>query len=280
MTRLHTYISSDNNNNHNNVSDWNALIDDEYIRTFCFNIHNVDVITCRRIPKNSDTEPALMSNNSDDDMNNKNTNDDDDIGQEISMLLDDYTENDVNEDVQIPFLWYICYEACQLFHQHEHRYPGTSFPINDDDNGMIGFNEEDEAELLWLDAKQLQSYIVQTLQQDPKYAGLETHPVIQRTLLQPHTIMNDSHSSNETSTPMSIEEDNNNDTSSSMIHDHPSKYAIEMVRYGNGEIHTIASIVGGIAAQEMMKIITYQYVPMNNTYVYNGITSTGAVYTV
>ena len=58
----------------------------------------------------------------------------------------------------------------------------------------------------------------------------------------------------------------------------PSKYAVEMVRYGNGEIHTIGSIMGGITAQELIKIITYQYVPIRNTYVYNGITSTGAVY--
>lgn len=55
-------------------------------------------------------------------------------------------------------------------------------------------------------------------------------------------------------------------------------YATEMVRYGNAEIHTIASVVGGVASQEAVKIITSQYVPFNNTYVYNGISSSGAVY--
>jgi amyloid beta precursor protein binding protein 1 len=54
--------------------------------------------------------------------------------------------------------------------------------------------------------------------------------------------------------------------------------AIEMVRYGNAEIHTIASVVGGVASQEAVKIITGQYVPINNTYVYNGIASIGGVY--
>ena len=57
-----------------------------------------------------------------------------------------------------------------------------------------------------------------------------------------------------------------------------NKYAKELARYANAEIHTIASIVGGVASQEAVKIITGQYVPLNNTYIYNGIASTGDVY--
>jgi amyloid beta precursor protein binding protein 1 len=55
-------------------------------------------------------------------------------------------------------------------------------------------------------------------------------------------------------------------------------YAKELARYANAEIHTIASVVGGVASQEAVKIITGQYVPFNNTYIYNGIASTGGVY--
>lgn len=57
-----------------------------------------------------------------------------------------------------------------------------------------------------------------------------------------------------------------------------NKYAKELARYANAEIHTIASLVGGVASQEAVKIITGQYVPFNNTYIYNGIASTGDVY--
>ena len=57
-----------------------------------------------------------------------------------------------------------------------------------------------------------------------------------------------------------------------------SDYCTELVRYGNAEIHNIASVVGGVASQEAVKIITGQYVPLNNTYVYNGISSVGGVY--
>lgn len=55
-------------------------------------------------------------------------------------------------------------------------------------------------------------------------------------------------------------------------------HAQEMTRFGAGELHTISSIIGGIAAQEAVKIITQQYVPFNNTYIYNGIASCGAAY--
>lgn len=55
-------------------------------------------------------------------------------------------------------------------------------------------------------------------------------------------------------------------------------YAMELTRYGNAEIHTVASVVGGVASQEAVKLITGQYVPINNTYVYNGIASMAAVY--
>jgi amyloid beta precursor protein binding protein 1 len=55
-------------------------------------------------------------------------------------------------------------------------------------------------------------------------------------------------------------------------------YAAEMTRYGNAELHNVASVIGGVASQEAVKLITGQYVPLNNTYVYNGIASTAGVY--
>jgi amyloid beta precursor protein binding protein 1 len=59
-----------------------------------------------------------------------------------------------------------------------------------------------------------------------------------------------------------------------------NNYAQELARYGNAEIHNIASVVGGVAGQEAVKIITGQYVIIDNTYVYNGIASIGGVYRV
>lgn len=55
-------------------------------------------------------------------------------------------------------------------------------------------------------------------------------------------------------------------------------HASEMVRFGNAELHNVASVLGGVASQEAVKIITGQYVPLDNTYVYNGIAGTAGVY--
>ena len=58
----------------------------------------------------------------------------------------------------------------------------------------------------------------------------------------------------------------------------PAKLATEMVRYGAAELHNVAAILGGVAAQEVVKVVTGQYVPLKHTYVYNGIGSVGGVY--
>lgn len=48
----------------------------------------------------------------------------------------------------------------------------------------------------------------------------------------------------------------------------------EIVRYGGAEIHSVAAFVGGLVAQEAIKLITHQFQPLNNTFVYNGLNGT------
>eukprot|EP01116_Phalansterium_solitarium_P004896 TRINITY_DN16103_c0_g1_i1.p1 TRINITY_DN16103_c0_g1~~TRINITY_DN16103_c0_g1_i1.p1 ORF type:complete len:123 (+),score=42.81 TRINITY_DN16103_c0_g1_i1:65-433(+) len=48
---------------------------------------------------------------------------------------------------------------------------------------------------------------------------------------------------------------------------------VEMVRFGAAELHPIAAFMGGVAAQEIIKLVTHQYTPINNTFIYNGIPS-------
>ena len=45
-------------------------------------------------------------------------------------------------------------------------------------------------------------------------------------------------------------------------------------RWGGAEMHSVASVVGGIAAQEAIKAVTHQYVPLNNTFIFNAMTGT------
>ena len=50
-------------------------------------------------------------------------------------------------------------------------------------------------------------------------------------------------------------------------------HACEMVRYGSPkvELHNTGAILGGVAAQEAVKLLTRQYIPFDNTYAFNGI---------
>lgn len=48
----------------------------------------------------------------------------------------------------------------------------------------------------------------------------------------------------------------------------------EFCRYGAAEIHSVAAFVGGVAAQEVIKVITCQFVPFNNTLIYSAVSST------
>ncbi|KAA8526509.1 hypothetical protein F0562_008288 [Nyssa sinensis] len=45
----------------------------------------------------------------------------------------------------------------------------------------------------------------------------------------------------------------------------------EMCRYGAAELHAIAAFIGGVASQEVIKLITRQFVPMSGTFIFNGV---------
>ncbi|KAK4363147.1 hypothetical protein RND71_018388 [Anisodus tanguticus] len=45
----------------------------------------------------------------------------------------------------------------------------------------------------------------------------------------------------------------------------------EMCRYGASKLHAVASFVGGVASQEVIKLITRQFIPMSGTFIFNGI---------
>lgn len=47
----------------------------------------------------------------------------------------------------------------------------------------------------------------------------------------------------------------------------------EFTRAGGAELHNIASLMGGVVAQECLKVLTDQYVPVNNTWVFDGMHS-------
>ncbi|KAI1977585.1 hypothetical protein LOZ55_003362 [Ophidiomyces ophidiicola] len=52
----------------------------------------------------------------------------------------------------------------------------------------------------------------------------------------------------------------------------------EARRAGTGELHNISSIAGGVVAQEALKLLTRQYVPLDNTFVFDGVRSHGQMF--
>lgn len=48
----------------------------------------------------------------------------------------------------------------------------------------------------------------------------------------------------------------------------------EFCRYGGAELHSVAAFMGGVASQEIVKILTHQFVPLNNTLIYSAMTCT------
>jgi amyloid beta precursor protein binding protein 1 len=56
------------------------------------------------------------------------------------------------------------------------------------------------------------------------------------------------------------------------------EYLSELVRYGGEELHNVAAFLGGVAAQEALKLITIQHVIMNHTLLYNGLHGTADVF--
>lgn len=52
----------------------------------------------------------------------------------------------------------------------------------------------------------------------------------------------------------------------------------EICRVGGAELHSISAFLGGCCAHEVIKLVTRQYKPFDNTLVYNGVSSQTATY--
>ena len=62
--------------------------------------------------------------------------------------------------------------------------------------------------------------------------------------------------------------------------DYSEKALIEIINSGGCKLPNIAAIVGGVASQEIIKILTKQYEILDNLVVFNGVHSTFSKYKV
>lgn len=58
------------------------------------------------------------------------------------------------------------------------------------------------------------------------------------------------------------------------------KYIREILRFGLTKLHNISAYMGGVAAQECVKMLISQYVPINHTLVYDGIHGRGQTFSL
>lgn len=56
-------------------------------------------------------------------------------------------------------------------------------------------------------------------------------------------------------------------------YDRFTEAAQEVARAAGGELHNISALTGGMVAQETIKIITKQYIPIDNTCIFDGTSS-------
>ena len=62
------------------------------------------------------------------------------------------------------------------------------------------------------------------------------------------------------------------------VEERTARVVEELQRSGSVELHNISALAGGVVAQEIIKVITKQYVPVDNTCVIDGIQSKSAVF--
>ncbi|ORY18302.1 hypothetical protein BCR34DRAFT_621443 [Clohesyomyces aquaticus] len=55
------------------------------------------------------------------------------------------------------------------------------------------------------------------------------------------------------------------------------EYVQELLRAGGSELHNIAALTGGLVSQEVIKVVTEQYVPVDNTCIFDGVKSKTSV---
>lgn len=55
------------------------------------------------------------------------------------------------------------------------------------------------------------------------------------------------------------------------------KLVTDLVNAQGGELHNVAAVTGGMVAQEVIKAVTKQYVPVDNTCLFDGVKSRASV---
>ncbi|KAI1717685.1 NEDD8-activating enzyme E1 regulatory subunit [Ditylenchus destructor] len=77
-----------------------------------------------------------------------------------------------------------------------------------------------------------------------------------------------------------IAETNNSELKGAALRLIPQEAIDEICRYGAAEPHVICAIVGGTLAQEIIKLVTHQYLPVDNAFIFDGHSQNAAAFRI
>jgi amyloid beta precursor protein binding protein 1 len=139
-----------------------------------------------------------------------------------------------------PIVQYIAFQIADLFHAHHGRYPGTSpsSSSSSSSSNPLPSSNGTSSDLLEFDHKEMDSLA-------------ETY-LAQRGWVKASESMKDS---------PEVEGEDEEEGLPKSVRDALG----EMVRAGRSDLPTTAAFLGGVVAQEAIKLLTDQYVPLNNT---------------
>jgi len=161
-----------------------------------------------------------------------------------TAAIEEALSDPYEDPAQTPILWYIALRAVDRFLQKFGRYPGTSL---EGDPAEFEVIIDRDAEAVWTE---MQNLVVEykRCRAERGYGAMDV--------------------SDEVTAAECADQ----------YQDLSRSHAAEITRVGASELHNIAALIGGVASQEAVKIITHQFVPLNNTFVFNGITGIGGTY--
>lgn len=160
--------------------------------------------------------------------------------------------NDCNDEEPLltPLAWALAIKACDAFFLQQGRYPGDD-PSAKGDEGW-----KSDGEKVWMILKEI--------------AGKCNAAV--------DDLDSDTTANEDGTNTTTAEMDDGDDFKPPVTISKAT--AMEITRYGGGELHAISAMIGGVAAQEAVKLITGQYIPLDGLFVYNGIASIGGTYSL
>ena len=178
-----------------------------------------------------------------------------DVFEEAQCMLQFSGEDSLE---MVPYLFYLALRGVDAYYEeNNYRFPGQGIPFSEAEAAQIKeLDLEKDSPVAWNSNNDIEAVI---------------DNVFNKTISIAKTIIK----SDDTENLDEIDQ-----FCSNSVYPILRKHVKEMCRYSGARLHNMAALMGGVAAQEVIKILTCQYIPLDNTYIFNGISSSGVCYSL